>query len=76
MVTILWIVIQLPFLSSAFRIDDPYFLAVTRQIIATPEPVRLSNQLGRDSGMGVQDSGQPSSCPSLFRGLALPFSLE
>lgn len=33
---ILWIAIQLPFLSSAFRIDDPYFLAVTRQIYRHP----------------------------------------
>src|SRR5262245_24378077 len=33
---ILWIAIQLPFLTSAFRIDDPYFLAVTRQIYSHP----------------------------------------
>jgi hypothetical protein len=33
---ILWIAIQLPFLSSAFRIDDPYFLAATRQIYNHP----------------------------------------
>lgn len=33
---ILWIAIQLPFLSSAFRVDDPYFLAVTRQIYRHP----------------------------------------
>src|SRR5256885_15226496 len=33
---ILWIAVQLPFLSSAFRIDDPYFLAVTRQIYNHP----------------------------------------
>ena len=33
---ILWIATQLPFLTSAFRIDDTYFLAVTRQIYQHP----------------------------------------
>jgi hypothetical protein len=32
LVVIIWIAIQSPFLTSAFRIDDPYFLAVARQI--------------------------------------------
>ncbi len=36
LVMILWVAIQLPFLSSAFRIDDPYFLAVARQIYHHP----------------------------------------
>jgi hypothetical protein len=33
---ILWIATQLPFLTSAFRIDDTYFLAVTRHIYQHP----------------------------------------
>jgi hypothetical protein len=33
---VVWIAIQIPFLSSAFRIDDPYFLAVARQMYHHP----------------------------------------
>jgi len=36
LVFLLWIVAQFPFLASAFRIDEPYFLAVAKQISLHP----------------------------------------
>jgi 4-amino-4-deoxy-L-arabinose transferase-like glycosyltransferase len=36
LVVVFWVLVQFPFLSSAFRIDEPYFLAVARQIYKHP----------------------------------------
>ncbi|PYV90107.1 MAG: hypothetical protein DMG05_11535 [Acidobacteria bacterium] len=35
-ISLVWAALQIPFLSSAFRIDEPYFLAVAKQISSHP----------------------------------------
>ncbi len=35
-VVILWLGLEIPFLPTAFRIDEPYYLAITRQVLRHP----------------------------------------
>ena len=72
---IVWLGLEIPFLPTAFRIDEPYYLAIAQQVKrypADPYGFRI-NWLG-DSETGFRDLRQSSSCTGLDRrmGTLLP----
>jgi len=65
LVVVFWILVQFPFLSSAFRIDDPYFLAVARQIYKHPlDPYGFQINWDGISEWAFKNSANPPLVPA------------
>src|SRR5215831_12285131 len=65
LVVVFWVLVQFPFLSSAFRIDEPYFLAVARQIYKHPlDPYGFQINWDGTSEWAFKNSANPPLVPA------------